>query len=231
MAVMQVTLAELRLQIARLQKGEGAPPACVVPLCDAIDRNLPGNGLVRASVHEVLAADPGAATGFCSLVAARAAGAVVWIGSEPDIWPQGLAAFGLQADCLVLVGARRSKDGLWAFEEALRSPGVAAAVLAVDRHPPDLIAGRRLQLAAEAGGGIGVLLLPDSGLSPPSAARTRWRVDAAPGQRSGDPCWRLSLLRCSGARPAEWTVTWDRIAGKLKPAFPQASAMSAGGRR
>lgn len=227
-------LAELRLQIGRLQRSVRAPPPAVISLCDRIDRTLPGHGLARASVHEVLAADPGAAIGLCSLILGRAAGAVVWIGSDPDVWPQGLAAFGLLSDRLVLVDVRRSRDGLWAFEEALRSPGVAAAVLVVDRQLPDLIAGRRLQLAAEAGGGIGLLLLPDTELSPPSAARTRWRVGAALGQRCGDPCWSLSLLRCSGARPAKWTVTWNRVTGVLgvTPALPTemlVTAMSGGG--
>jgi len=212
-------LAALRARIARLDRSGGSEVAGdSVPLCDAIDQYLPGGGLARAAIHEVLAADPGAAAGFCALVLARTAGTVLWIAAEPDAWPPGLSRFGLSPADLVLVQARRPVDGLWAMEECLRCPGVAGALLVVAEL--DMTAARRLQLAAEAGGALGLLLRPDVEEAPVTAALTRWRVGTLPGAGGsahdlGDPRWQLELLRCRGGRPQSWPVVWREAAERL----------------
>ena len=206
----------LRTRVARMERGAAAD-AGTLSLSDEIDGALPGGGLARGALHEVLAADPGAAAAFCALILARAMRCVVWIGATPDAWPPGLSAFGLDSANLVMVRAERPADGLWAFEEALRSPAIAGAVLTLRGTTPDMVAGRRLQLAAEAGGGIGLLLMADTEQTPPSPARTRWRVSAAAVMDMERPCWDVTLLRCSGGRPGAWPVMWERDTATLAP--------------
>ncbi len=209
-------LSALRARIARLERAGAAEALAArsedaIPLSPAIDSTLPWGGLPRAALHEVLAAEPGAAAGFAALVLARAGGTVLWIAPEPDAWPPGLARFGLSPAQLVLVRATRAEDGLWAMEETLRCPAVGAALLVAGAL--DLTAARRLQLAAEAGGVLGLLLRPDEDNAAPTAALTRWRIGAVPSgggspHALGDPAWSLDLLRCRGGRPASWRATW-----------------------
>src|SRR5262249_38612540 len=158
---------------------------------------------------------------FAAVLLARSGGTVLWIssaGSELRAWPPGLARCGLSPAQLVLVRADRPADALWAMEEALRCPAVSGALLALDweQGPPalDLTATRRLQLAAEAGGGLGLLLRPDTGESlGASAAATRWRVTSLTGGELSAH-WRLDLLRVRGGVPGgPWAVTWREAEG------------------
>ncbi len=216
-------MAALRARIGRLERGGAAAAlaraeAGTIPLADSIDATLPDGGLARAGLHEILAAEPGAATGFASLILGRANGPVLWIGPDPDAWPSGLARYGLSPANLVMVRAPRPADALWAMEEALRCPAIAGALLTLSDI--DLTAARRLQLAAEAGGALGLLLRPDTEEPGPSAALTRWRVNALPGlggtqHNLGDPRWSLDLLRCRSGQPRHWTATWRTTLDRL----------------
>jgi protein ImuA len=211
-------LARLRLTLARLEPA--APPAGrVLPLgLAALDRVLPGGGLRRGALHELHGAQqPGAAQGFAVGLLGRlmaAAGYAAWIGPRSDLFAPGLAALGLAPERLIVVRARGA-TALWALEEALRSPGLVAALAEVERI--DLTASRRLQLAAEAKGVTALLLLRPpraaGAVAGASAAATRWRITALPGRAGagralGPPAWRVELFRCRGGRTGVWQIGW-----------------------
>ncbi len=203
--------AALRAALAA-RRGRAAGVVGGVSLCRAIDAALPGGGLPRAALHEVLGEEPEAAAEFCALLLARAAaeggGSLLWIAAEG--FPSGLGRFGLSPADLLLVRAKRPEDALWAMEEALGSPGIAGAVLCLDGVEP--MAVRRLQQAAGAGGGLGLLLRGDAG---ESGAATRWRVGGG-STALGDPRWRLELLRCRAGRPGRWEAVWRPAAERLE---------------
>lgn len=109
-----------------------------------------------------------------------------------------------QAAQMIFVDAPRPREGFWAFEEILRS-AQAAAVIA-ELPPPDTVAGRRLQLAAEEGGSLAILLsLAGNGGAavPPTPARSRWYVASRPGGTA------VRLIRGQGLCPGEWRIDHD----------------------
>jgi protein ImuA len=213
-------LAALKAELRRLE-GAGRREGAARPIgVAALDEALPGGGLARGALHEIMAADgaDAAAEGFAASLLSGLTGPVLWCcpgeAASGVLYGPGLACFGLPPDRLILVRARRPADLLWAMEEGLRTPGLAA-VLGAPRHL-DLTASRRLQLAAE-GSGVTCLVLrrAESGSS---VAVTRWLVAPAP---SGAPFgtdtrdfglararWRVELLRCRGAAVEDGRNVW-----------------------
>jgi protein ImuA len=224
---------------------------------EAIDRALPEGGLALGALHEILGAGPdeedgAAAAGFAAGIAGRLdRGIVLWAAKRADLYGPGLAEYGLDPARIVLVRTARDDDILWALEEGLRasnSPGGIAAVIGeVGRLP--MVAGRRLQLAAERSGITAFLLRrwrnggeAAAERERPSAALTRWRVAALPSLPNeligaGEPGigrkrWRVDLLRCRGARPASWQLEVADATGALslsaaladRPAAPRRPA-------
>jgi protein ImuA len=146
-------------------------------------------------LHEIVPGDIfhlGAAAGFALGLAARRRGTIVWIQQELAALEGGLpygpggALFGLAPSRLLLVQAKTAKDALWAMEESLRTPGMAAVIgeLAGAGGAADLTATRRLNLAIAEQGGLG-LLLRQQPLRGTSACASRWSVRGAPGRGDG----------------------------------------------
>ena len=215
-------LAALRRRIEAIERpalGRGGAAALGFGVA-AIDAVLPEGGLRPAGLHEFLGA--GGATALVAALAARrlsrdGRGPVLWCldGASfypPGPYPPGLAAFGLGAERLILVRARQRREVLWAMEEALAAGRVALVVGEVARL--DSTAGRRLQLAAEAGATPALLLRrPDAAAT--LGALTRWRVASVPSGPAahasglGAPRLALELLRARGGAPGAWLIEWN----------------------
>lgn len=230
------SVQELKARLAAFETRPGHKAKAALSFgISAIDSALPGGGLARAALHEIVGAgNDGASAGFAAALLARLAadGPVLWIARRPDLSAAGLAALGLEPARLLLVHAARRNDALWAFEEALRNPALAAVVGEIDAV--DLTQSRRLQLAAEAGGTTALLLRPADEITTASAARTRWQVAAEPAKGSGELRWRVALARTQGGKPAAWSLacqrhTWNLADEDVVPAAAgDLPALSAG---
>lgn len=117
-----------------------------------------------------------------------------------QLLPAGLPA-GLAAR-LLLVSPRSEVDLLWSVEEALRSG--LGLVIAEPERSLSLTAGRRLQLAAEAGGATGLMLIRDGAGSP--AAETRWECRPEGGDSTRH---RWGLNKNKSGTLGTWIVNWN----------------------
>ena len=213
-------VAELKERIRRLEGG-GGPARAALPFgVAAIDGRLPGGGLALGSLHEMAGGgvgvtDAAAAALFAAGIAARTGGKVLWCLTRADLFAPALAQAGLPAARVIHAEAGDDNDLLACFEEGLRHGGLGAVVGEVARLP--MTASRRLQLAAESSGTIGLAIrrwrrpAEAAGFSQPTASVTRWRVSALPSSPLpvpgvGRARWRLDLVRCRGGEAAMFEV-------------------------
>lgn len=205
-------IVELRERIARLE-GRSRRAKSVLPFgIREIDSRLPGGGLARGALHEVAGGGNGAIDGaaaalFAAGIAGRTTGKTLWCIAKPDLFAPALAHAGLAPDRVVYVEAGDDKAILACMEEGLRHGGLGAVVGEVARLP--MTASRRLQLAAEGTGSIGIALRrwrrhsDASDFGAPNAAMTRWRVSVLPSEvlpvpGVGRHRWLVELIHAKG---------------------------------
>ena len=137
---------------------------------------------------------------------ARTSGPIIWTGlarSVCSLAPTALQSF-LDPARIILAMCVSRTEILWAAEQALRSPA-SACVVAELGDGPDLRESRRLQIAAEEGGSIGLVLI--GGRASSSAAETRWRCEAS---SEADLAWVWTLIKNRKGKPGAWRARWNR---------------------
>lgn len=234
------TLASLRGSIARIEApSEAAMPNRVALGHTSADAMLRG-GLAAAALHEVFAAghQGGAATGFIAGLAGRVSARkpLVWVRQDFSdrengaLSMSGLAELGLDPRLLVSVRAADVDSGLRTAADALACDALGAVVLEVWGHARqlDLVASRKLTLAAQASG-VTALVLRIAATPIPSTAETRWIVRAAhspPGNASsvwGAPRFEAELVRNRHGPVGRWIMEWkcDECQFSEPSAYPQ----------
>jgi hypothetical protein len=166
----------------------------------ALDARLPGGGWPTASLIEVLLEEPGLGEVQLFLPALvqsqRVEGEtpwLVWIAPPHEPFAPALAQHGVDLDRLLVVRPVSATEALWAAEQALGS-GVCAAVLLWLKGSDDRWL-RRLKLAAEEGGALGVLFRPERHRFESSPAALRLLLTR------GDETPHLELIKVQGGRP------------------------------
>lgn len=188
------------------EKINSASTKAFVTELDAIDRLLPNEGFRYGAIHEILS-EPGRRAGlfFAALLAKSAGGEgiIAWSDPQEQLYPPALAVMGIDLERLLILRPGDEREELWAINECLRCPGVAVTVARVGRL--SRIGARRLQLAAERGGGVGLLLREIGSEAGEYAAATRWAVRPIPGRRLLQK-WEVQLVHGQGGRVGQSVI-------------------------
>jgi protein ImuA len=204
-----------------------------------------GGGLATGALHEIAAsreAEIPAATGFALILAACHRGPLVWVAEDMALAENGaphgpgLEGLGLAPERLIAVRAAKSRDVLWAMEEALATAGGPGAVIGEIRGGIDFLATRRLSLAAGRGRSL-ALLLRSTPSTDASVAATRFLVGTAPSRPvcgaipmafgPGPPRFCVHLTRNRRGALGEWMLEFDRVEQRFAPADREPVAQTA----
>lgn len=169
---------------------------------------IPGAPLRRARCHEVCG--PGS-DGFAFALAARLGGTVLWVAqgwASAQLNPVGYSRYGDPSD-LLMAAVKDQDEALAVAEEGLRAGAVSLVVVELSK-PLSLLAGRRLQLAAETGKTTALCLIPQGMGS--NAAETRWHCAPVfdPTEKAGDSTQaRWEIIKNKSGTLTAFTVRWD----------------------
>ena len=189
---------------------------------DSLDRFLARRGFRRGVLVEWLSRGAGGGAGTLALATAVRVcgrGPLVVVDGRGDFFPPAAAGFGIELANMIVVRPRETRDCIWTLEQSLRCSGVGAVLCWVERL--DARSFRRLQIAADSSGVVGVLVRPASAARQPSYAALRLRVEPiAESSRHAPPCRpphpprhtecacysrrvRVEVIRCRGAADGE----------------------------
>jgi protein ImuA len=213
------------------------------------DGLFPAGGLLLPALTEIRAAESrqaGALTGFLAavlvLVGRRRPGPVLWVTARGAARETGRAAglgllhLGLDPSRLLVVGAAETADLLWAAEEGLGCPGLAAVVAEVHGLPKalDLTASRRLALRSREGG-VPMLLAGHATPEAASAAALRLAVSPRPSRPAGGfadgpgfPAWTVTVEKNRDGRAGRVDMEWDSDDRRFRALAPLPLAVDAG---
>jgi protein ImuA len=158
----------LRKQLAGLSTLEAVDDCGMTTGCESLDRLLPGGSLRTGMLIELLSADRGSGAGalamhFAKQAVAETRGCLVVTDRWRRFYPPAAVARGIETKDLIVVRSSdatvmSSGEELWALDQALRCTGVGVVLAWIDKVEP--LAFRRLQLAAETGQTLALLLRP-----------------------------------------------------------------------
>ncbi len=206
----------------------------------ALDALLPGGGFRSGQIVEWLTAESGSGAAMWGMNAAinslntdslttkgisrnltnsSESQSIAVIDNDQMFYPPAAASLGLDLQQLLVIQPRNHADAIWAIDQTLRCPRIAAVWADIQRL--NAKEARRLQLAAEEGDTLGMFIRPLTARNQPSWADIQIQVEPLPTPDKPAPTnlnasltqhfsrrrWKLTLLRCRGMHPGSTVTT------------------------
>jgi len=204
------SVQELKSSLHRMQRGfrPGTQAGLTSPAKEtvstgivALDRILPARGLLKGTLSEWIATERGSgAVSLAMRVASRVQrGRTLILVDQPrQFYAPAIQTLGVCLAETILVHPATQGEELWALEQSLRCPGVGAVLCQIDHITTQQF--RRLQLAAESGTAIGMLIRPAVAQRQSSWADLRLQVSPRPSSpRSFRRCLNVRCVYAKGS--------------------------------
>jgi hypothetical protein len=192
-------------------------PSLVSTGVAVFDSLFPDGGLRRGMLVELLSATDGAGAWTLGLALARQACAesrvLMVVDEQCWFYPLGASRLGLDLRRCFVVRPSSLRDAYAAIHQSLLCGAVGGVIGWCARIPT--VDYQRLRLAAERGGGLGILVRPPEAARSPTCASARLRVAPI---ASGEPTrrFRVEVLRGRGCGQA-LTLELDDETGDVHP--------------
>lgn len=214
-------IEKLQQQIEKLQNNHVSSAEQPMKIgLGIMEAAFPGNVFAKGAVHELISNSAEEATctsGFISVVLGKLMphnGYCLWISTVPrrSIFPSALKGFGIDPERILFVDAGRTKDTLWAIEEALKCDALVAVVGEITEL--SFNDSRRLQLAVEKSHVTGFIHRFQPKTENAVACISRWKISPLISVLSDIPGvgfsrWYIQLLKVRNGQPGNWQVQWS----------------------
>ena len=185
---------ELAQEIRTLQTAHRPQGIHVSSGCEPMDRCLPAGGYAAGSLLELTCKHKPRTSGWGGLSLALKIAKpwlddgkyLVIVDSHRRLCAPSLVAMKIPLERLIVIRTENAADWVWGLDQALRSPAVGALISPVGEL--DDRSARRLQLAVEQGGGLGIFLRDQlSAKRNPSWAEVQWQVQSVSTRTNCNP--------------------------------------------
>ena len=202
---------ELAQEIRSLQTAHRPQGGQVSSGSESMDRCLPCGGYAAGSLLELTCGKKPRTSGWGGLSLALKIAKpwmengkyLVVVDSHRRLCGPSLVAMNIPLERLIVIRTQNATDWVWGLDQALRSPAVGAVISPVTEL--DYRSARRLQLAVEQGGGLGIFLRDQASAKlNPSWAEVQWLIKPLTTRPKTQPAilmerwFHLELLRAPG---------------------------------